>query len=129
MTTSFPTRRSSDLEIGFGGRGAIGLRLAAGIVRGEVAGILHGEAVEVDRRIARHDLDHRSTREDGLHRLDERMHRRLVETLPFLSLGLLGQCRRTRFPRRSEEHTSELQSLMRISYAVFCLKKKHSNTH
>src|SRR3546814_2600218 len=28
---------------------------------------------------------------------------------------------------RSEEHTSELQSLMRISYAVFCLKKKHIN--
>src|SRR3546814_4659368 len=27
-------------------------------------------------------------------------------------------------PNRSEEHTSELQSLMRISYAVFCLKKK-----
>src|SRR3546814_1069397 len=31
-------------------------------------------------------------------------------------------------PRRSEEHTSELQSLMRISYAVFCLKKKTENT-
>src|SRR3546814_3977358 len=29
---------------------------------------------------------------------------------------------------RSEEHTSELQSLMRISYAVFCLQKKISNT-
>src|SRR3546814_9963214 len=29
---------------------------------------------------------------------------------------------------RSEEHTSELQSLMRISYAVFCLKKKQNNT-
>src|SRR3546814_4547893 len=29
---------------------------------------------------------------------------------------------------RSEEHTSELQSLMRISYAVFCLKKKKSTT-
>src|SRR3546814_5626526 len=29
---------------------------------------------------------------------------------------------------RSEEHTSELQSLMRISYAVFCLKKKTNNT-
>src|SRR3546814_6897895 len=28
---------------------------------------------------------------------------------------------------RSEEHTSELQSLMRISYAVFCLKKKYTN--
>src|SRR3546814_1370328 len=32
-----------------------------------------------------------------------------------------------RWPR-SEEHTSELQSLMRISYAVFCLKKKKQNT-
>src|SRR3546814_3891554 len=30
---------------------------------------------------------------------------------------------------RSEEHTSELQSLMRISYAVFCLKKKKNNKH
>src|SRR3546814_7191808 len=30
---------------------------------------------------------------------------------------------------RSEEHTSELQSLMRISYAVFCLKKKKSHNH
>src|SRR3546814_4272111 len=30
--------------------------------------------------------------------------------------------------RRSEEHTSELQSLMRISYAVFCLKKKRQKT-
>src|SRR3546814_8228254 len=29
---------------------------------------------------------------------------------------------------RSEEHTSELQSLMRISYAVFCLKKKNTNS-
>src|SRR3546814_2189263 len=30
---------------------------------------------------------------------------------------------------RSEEHTSELQSLMRISYAVFCLKKKNKQLH
>src|SRR3546814_2098448 len=30
---------------------------------------------------------------------------------------------------RSEEHTSELQSIMRISYAVFCLKKKRTNRH
>src|SRR3546814_5337256 len=30
-------------------------------------------------------------------------------------------------PARSEEHTSELQSLMRISYAVFCLKKKNNS--
>src|SRR3546814_6117618 len=33
-----------------------------------------------------------------------------------------------RIYKRSEEHTSELQSLMRISYAVFCLKKKNNNT-
>src|SRR3546814_7166533 len=32
-------------------------------------------------------------------------------------------------PARSEEHTSELQSLMRISYAVFCLKKKKTRTN
>src|SRR3546814_8301087 len=30
------------------------------------------------------------------------------------------------YPLRSEEHTSQLQSLMRISYAFFCLKKKHT---
>src|SRR3546814_8605510 len=34
---------------------------------------------------------------------------------------------RRRLLERSEEHTSELQSLMRISYAVFCLKKKNRN--
>src|SRR3546814_7327705 len=38
----------------------------------------------------------------------------------------IGQTRA--IPSRSEEHTSELQSLMRISYAVFCLKKKHKRT-
>src|SRR3546814_2008491 len=61
-----------------------------------------------------------------------------------LALGVKGKCNelatslRTRNPcnlplnlrqplrtERSEEHTSELQSLMRISYAVFCLQKKH----
>src|SRR3546814_5836834 len=40
-----------------------------------------------------------------------------------ISAAKLGDWRRSRQPR-SEEHTSELQSLMRISYAVFCLKKK-----
>src|SRR3546814_3223356 len=38
-------------------------------------------------------------------------------------VGNVAPCHRQR-DRRSEEHTSELQSLMRISYAVFCLKKK-----
>src|SRR3546814_5374408 len=46
------------------------------------------------------------------------------------SPGVAILCRRqrqNRHRRRSEEHTSELQSLMRISYAVFCLKKKKYN--
>src|SRR3546814_1256166 len=38
--------------------------------------------------------------------------------------GDAGRARRPGRHARSEEHTSELQSLMRISYAVFCLKKK-----
>src|SRR3546814_8043888 len=39
-----------------------------------------------------------------------------------------GPCDPERAGIRSEEHTSELQSLMRISYAVFCLKKKKKST-
>src|SRR3546814_2146892 len=38
----------------------------------------------------------------------------------------IGRPRRVAAIHRSEEHTSELQSLMRISYAVFCLKKKQT---
>src|SRR3546814_7453754 len=47
----------------------------------------------------------------------------------FGSHSLAAQPRQARKPgHRSEEHTSELQSLMRISYAVFCLKKKKHYT-
>src|SRR3546814_10323238 len=47
----------------------------------------------------------------------------------FLQLGhTLMNGKITRSDMRSEEHTSELQSLMRISYAVFCLKKKNRKT-
>src|SRR3546814_6847087 len=46
-------------------------------------------------------------------------------------MGRVGKFRASRderqAPFRSEEHTSELQSLIRISYAVFCLKKKITN--
>src|SRR3546814_7147377 len=38
--------------------------------------------------------------------------------------NIMGSPSLSDFAQRSEEHTSELQSLMRISYAVFCLKKK-----
>src|SRR3546814_4390314 len=57
--------------------------------------------------------------------------RRLAETRRDrkVARGQVGQDDRLDFARalRSEEHTSELQSLMRISYAVFCLKKKKKN--
>src|SRR3546814_9686854 len=77
------------------------------------------------------------------------VRRRLVEALAYQARdsvgGVRGDDRRYRLPvlrraarhgiglrhdaERSEEHTSELQSLMRISYAVFCLKKKKYTTH
>src|SRR3546814_7906874 len=47
----------------------------------------------------------------------------------FYGTGLFyGERTHITIMERSEEHTSELQSLMRISYAVFCLKKKKSTT-
>src|SRR3546814_4139302 len=54
---------------------------------------------------------------------------------PYIANGLnamfkeLGEKNNFRGLKRSEEHTSELQSLMRISYAVFCLKKKKPYNH
>src|SRR3546814_3343690 len=61
--------------------------------------------------------------EDGPHAVQvHRMgHHRLVDELEANAFAVL-KADRLRF--RSEEHTSELQSLMRISYAVFCLEKK-----
>src|SRR3546814_10108488 len=44
-------------------------------------------------------------------------------------LTRLGMAERLEHPPRSEEHTSELQSLMRISYAVLCLKQNNITTH
>src|SRR3546814_1244293 len=68
----------------------------------------------------------------ALQRFDERHIAEHFSGAPFVlaqmegrSAGRLSQAVGARQGRlRSEEHTSELQSLMRISYAVFCLKKK-----
>src|SRR3546814_8577366 len=64
-------------------------------------------------------LGHAQPHPFGFQRTHEDLlrQRRPVVGWPVRFLGHDGQ-------RRSEEHTSELQSLMRISYAVFCLKKK-----
>src|SRR3546814_5604982 len=76
--------------------------------------------------------DVRAVRQAADNRVERRVRRIRLgkagesEAVPELSVEVL---------RRSEEHTSELQSLMRISYAVFCLKKKiaihtrHNRTH
>src|SRR3546814_2483047 len=95
MTHSFPTRRSSDLPA------------AAAQRRRRVAGA------------------HRPHRNLGVHgaggvlgAADRAL--RLTVAIPASGAGSRGGADL----RRSEEHTSELQSLMRISYAVFCLKKK-----
>src|SRR3546814_13274095 len=50
-----------------------------------------------------------------------------MPTAPALSAAVRAIMNSACSPFRSEEHTSELQSLMRISYAVFCLKKKRQN--
>src|SRR3546814_2868346 len=50
------------------------------------------------------------------------LHARQAQVLPFQEVVAADAV-------RSEEHTSELQSLMRISYAVFCLKKKKQTQH
>src|SRR3546814_10616175 len=78
-------------------------------------------------------------REPGGARFDRKPERENLVGFPrrhppheIAAVGLAGEqaflfepCQRL---ARSEEHTSELQSLMRISYAVFCLKKKHIKT-
>src|SRR3546814_9754960 len=85
----------------------------------------------------------RSLHDDGLRDLVRRQFDRLIEQRLVLDdaarldaarcrddqhrlggVDALGQPRRGEAAERSEEHTSELQSLMRNSYAVFCLKKK-----
>src|SRR3546814_5082774 len=64
----------------------------------------------------------------GKRRLSEfSLHGRYPPKRPVSKMPSGSNARRTR--ARSEEHTSELQSLMRISYAVFRLKKKKNNTY
>src|SRR3546814_8927944 len=79
----------------------------------------------VDPAEARHLFaDHRFF--DGFDRCQD------IESFRFRALRnafvVIVESGRRRGWRRSEEHTSELQSLMRISYAVFCLKKKKKTT-
>src|SRR3546814_2589485 len=64
------------------------------------------------------------------HRNGRRMIDSIIAAPPSSGAALRTAADRSarRAPRRSEEHTSELQSLMRISYAVFCLIKQKEDT-
>src|SRR3546814_8207519 len=71
---------------------------------------------------------HRAHRGDRDQHIDESTYQHRTEDadrqIPAGILGFLGRGGNRVEAVRSEEHTSELQSLMRLSYAVFCLKKK-----
>src|SRR3546814_3990423 len=105
MTHSFPTRRSSDLEGYFRLSKLIGFTGGGSLGKREEGKILREHALTLLGQLHR---DH-PERDD-------------------ISLSL-GRILAAAAGERSEEHTSELQSLMRISYAVFCLKKKKHNNH
>src|SRR3546814_1901049 len=68
--------------------------------------------------------------EQGAKRIAQKVGEEGVETALASVAGsndeLLGEAADLIYHLRSEEHTSELQSLMRNSYAVFCLKQKHT---
>src|SRR3546814_1330986 len=77
-------------------------------------------------RLGLHILAERERHRPAISRIEQRRHRmgQGIEQL----LGPRDPVEIARDRTRSEEHTSELQSLMRISYAVFCLKKKKEHT-
>src|SRR3546814_1222028 len=90
----------------------------ADMVGGEVEAV-HRRAIGVLGQVRHHDIAGREPR---------RHHRELGRVGQHIALA---DCRVDRVGNgpalRSEEHTSELQSLMRISYAVFCLKKNNTS--
>src|SRR3546814_7093619 len=98
------------------GQQAVGFRLADLAARLEAA-----------RQLTLHAA---SIKDAGLPCLTEASMAKLVasETAEAVCSGAIQTLGGYGYLERSEEHTSELQSLMRISYAVFCLKKKKKNT-
>src|SRR3546814_8389099 len=87
------------------------------------AHVLHGGTADVAHRRAQAAgelVDHAAERAAVRHAAFDAFGHELVGVAAVLEVAILGP--------RSEEHTSELQSLMRNSYAVFCLKKKKKNT-
>src|SRR3546814_3189311 len=67
-----------------------------------------------------------SRKRNSEHQVRQRMPRSFARWISVVGVRPGGRPCIARRRARSEEHTSELQSLMRISYAVFCLKKKNT---
>src|SRR3546814_2655787 len=112
MTPSFPTRRSSDLT---------GLHHAQGPGAREV-----GEEEVVLHEVMQEGVARQAAVAEAAHEVMPRVRlpvRRRRQPPAGKDGGAVIRCSVGRDHGRSEEHTSELQSLMRISYAVFCLKK------
>src|SRR3546814_4975521 len=92
------------------------MQVRAGGVAGETE---FGDHLATAHALARHDAD-----ASGLEMLVERMAAVAEVERDVVAGGIAQRILRV----RSEEHTSELQSLMRISYAVFCLQQKKTST-
>src|SRR3546814_4196766 len=119
MTHSFPTRRSADLRIGkIDDRlELVGGYLIAFLNLDRIIEIIRTEDEPKAVMIAEFALTDRQA--EAILNMRLRSLRKLEEMeLKREQADLIAE------RARSEEHTSELQSLMRISYAVFCLKKK-----
>src|SRR3546814_9859480 len=87
---------------------------------GHPAGAVHGAADAAERFLRRDDVAVAQARRHRLRQADDVEAELLHVGGDGGGLGAVEE--------RSEEHTSELQSIMRISYAVFCLKKKNNNS-
>src|SRR3546814_8837879 len=78
-----------------------------------------------------HDVSSARNNMPALPQSDRRANHLEPDEIRFTTLVIASEAKQSRavyaHSGRSEEHTSELQSLMRISYAVFCLTKKKSN--
>src|SRR3546814_1460324 len=132
MTTPSPTRRPSDLFRGLGGK-AVGIahRLPA-LAPADASACLPCLPERKPRLRRKAVLDHRAPQDQDIHARIGTCGERIARQSRSGTAGPAPWLHPWKAPRlqlgRSEEHTSELQSLMRISYAVFCLTKKTDHT-
>src|SRR3546814_8938122 len=120
MTHAFPTRLASDL---------ISIELVGGLSGDDVDDAADGIfSVERSLRATQHfdtlDVEKRRVGLSRLRKIGAIQVDRHARVGCQILVRLTDPANDIFFVIRSEEHTSELQSLMRISYAVFCLKKK-----